>query len=247
MQYPHCDARILHAPGQCVYCDSHPEWQELRKTWNINFTGEYDREKDLCPAERSRGNLNQIEKWGGNRPTTTTNNLAPLVVVWDTGQSAAQLTPPKMPASATPEKCFYCANTWCVDCLNYQGQTLGTSCKCEHEIIRPKEPKKDPRTTLSGKPPVNQAGSAPGTIQSNGMYSDYWILSDEERAKGWVRPLRDTYQHKKCGAVTKMGRLLAETYARDPKFYTHTYCVRCQTHPPVQEFVWDVDGETVGS
>ena len=38
-QFPHCDARILHAPGECEYCDLHPEWQELRKVWGIAFTG----------------------------------------------------------------------------------------------------------------------------------------------------------------------------------------------------------------
>ncbi len=35
----HCDARVLHAPGECQYCDLHPEWQELRKAWGIAFTG----------------------------------------------------------------------------------------------------------------------------------------------------------------------------------------------------------------
>jgi hypothetical protein len=40
MQFPHCDGRILHAPGVCTYCDMHPEWQELRLAWGINFTGE---------------------------------------------------------------------------------------------------------------------------------------------------------------------------------------------------------------
>lgn len=38
-QFPHCDQRILHAPGECQYCDMHPEWQELRQAWGIAFTG----------------------------------------------------------------------------------------------------------------------------------------------------------------------------------------------------------------
>lgn len=66
-QYPHCDAGILHAPGECRYCDMHPEWQELRETWGINFTGQYDPNKLLCPAEQHR-NLTKIEGWGGNIP-----------------------------------------------------------------------------------------------------------------------------------------------------------------------------------
>jgi hypothetical protein len=74
----------------------------------------------------------------------------------------------------------------------------------------------------------------------------YLVLSDEERAKGFVRPVRRTYVHNKCGAATTMGRALAETYARDPKFYGATYCVGCRMHLPVNEFEWE-DGQVVGS
>lgn len=52
---------------------------------------------------------------------------------------------------------------------------------------------------------------------------------------------------KGCGTETRMGRELSETYARDPKFYGATYCVACQMHLPVSEFVWVVDGTRVGS
>jgi hypothetical protein len=79
----------------------------------------------------------------------------------------------------------------------------------------------------------------------------YLVLSEEERAKGWVRPYRDTYRHVKCSVspmvVTHMGQALSETYAKDPKFYGATYCVACRMHKPVSEFVWDKDGEVVGS
>jgi hypothetical protein len=50
-----------------------------------------------------------------------------------------------------------------------------------------------------------------------------------------------------CGVETKMGQALSETYARDPSFYGATFCVRCNQHLPVGEFVWSADGETVGS
>jgi hypothetical protein len=127
------------------------------------------------------------------------------------------------------------------------------------------------------------------------MHSDYWVLSDEERAKGFIRPVRHSYAHSGarpqyptreltpdereryedyyelfevypssmapctgrfwtgerlasgCGSVTKMGRKLAETYARDPKFYRATFCCHCQNHFPVDEFVWDGTTEVVGS
>lgn len=79
----------------------------------------------------------------------------------------------------------------------------------------------------------------------------YLVLSEAERAKGFVRPLRRSYQHTTCRVITSMSLDLAETYARNPKFYGATYCTRCSMHLPVAEFVW-VDGgsitdEVVGS
>jgi len=84
-------------------------------------------------------------------------------------------------------------------------------------------------------------------LQPNGQQKGYVVLSDAERAKGWVRPFRDSYKHLKCGSVTTMGRKLAETYARDPGFYSGTFCVGCGAHYPLKEFVWTGGGEQVGS
>lgn len=75
----------------------------------------------------------------------------------------------------------------------------------------------------------------------------YLVLSEEERAKGFVRPYRDAYRHSACGGVTHMGYELSATYARDPKFYGATYCCACARHLPVSEFTWTADGEVVGS
>jgi hypothetical protein len=75
----------------------------------------------------------------------------------------------------------------------------------------------------------------------------YLVLSEEERATGFVRPYRDAYRHDACGTVTTMGRELSETYARQPTFYGATYCCHCRMHKPVSEFVWVTDGERVGS
>jgi hypothetical protein len=79
----------------------------------------------------------------------------------------------------------------------------------------------------------------------------YLVLSEDERAKGYVRPLRTSYVHTACGAVTTMALAIAETYARQPGFYGATYCTTCRMHKPVGaagEFVWD-DGsnEKVGT
>jgi hypothetical protein len=82
----------------------------------------------------------------------------------------------------------------------------------------------------------------------------YLVLSEAERAKGFVRPVRFEYVHAKnrggCGASTTMGRELSETYAREPSFYGRTYCVGCRMHRPVGvdgEFVWAIDGRAVGT
>jgi hypothetical protein len=89
-------------------------------------------------------------------------------------------------------------------------------------------------------------------IESNGMQEAYLVLSAEERAKGFVRPLRTSYRHTVCGTVTRMGLDIAETYARDPNFYGGTYCMECRQHLPVSEFMWVDDqgrdtGQAVGS
>ncbi len=130
-----------------------------------------------------------------------------------------------------------------------------------------------------------------------GQNECYLILSEDERAKGFVRPVRRSYIHvgkridiskmreltegenerykqwnyigfipnedtessvtgrfitqkdlkKGCGVETTMGLALCETYARDPKFYSATYCGGCGIHLPVEEFVWAEDNQTVGS
>ncbi len=77
----------------------------------------------------------------------------------------------------------------------------------------------------------------------------YIVLSEEERAKGFVRPVRDTYVHSRCNTETSMPTAIAETYARNPYFYGSTYCVFCSMHRPVGpngEFSW-LDGTKVGT
>jgi hypothetical protein len=67
-QFPHCDQLVLHGPkANCRYCNEHPEWQQLREVWGINFTGENDPEKVPCPATLRRS-VENIHKWPGNRP-----------------------------------------------------------------------------------------------------------------------------------------------------------------------------------
>jgi hypothetical protein len=81
------------------------------------------------------------------------------------------------------------------------------------------------------------------------MQRCYLILPDGAR-KDLVRPVRRSYVHTKCGAVTTMAQAIAETYAAQPSFYGATYCVACRDHFPVGadgDFVWDGTSEKVGT
>lgn len=101
----------------------------------------------------------------------------------------------------------------------------------------------------------------------SGQQKGYVVLSADERARGFARPVRQTYTHVGkvtrmvndhngmewdqrvggCGSDTTMGLELAETYARCPSFYSGTFCVVCRTHKPLDEFVWKGTDEQVGS
>lgn len=105
-----------------------------------------------------------------------------------------------------------------------------------------------PDTTLTDGSPVtpDHREINPATGQQKG----YVVLSHEERAKGYVRPVRCGYVHDKCGTLTKMGLSLAETYARQPTFYSGTFCAYCRAHFPVGadgEFMWEGTTERVGT
>lgn len=102
-----------------------------------------------------------------------------------------------------------------------------------------------PKTCLTDGSPVtpDHREIDPNT----GMQKGYVVLCPEERAKGFLRPVRRSYKHTKCGTVTTMGHALAETYARDPGFYGGTFCCGCGAHFPVAEFTWEPDGSVVGS
>lgn len=69
--YPHCDFRVLHAPGTCDFCDEHPDWQEERVQKMIAFTNQkfpFDRRVEHpCPSTLYR-EPDKINAWVGNRP-----------------------------------------------------------------------------------------------------------------------------------------------------------------------------------
>ncbi len=88
---------------------------------------------------------------------------------------------------------------------------------------------------------------------SKGQQDVYLILPEEARKEQpYTRPLRYSYWHEKCERVTTMGRPIAETYARNPKFYGLTFCSGCNKHLDVDEFFWmddkgDPSSDQVGS
>lgn len=107
-------------------------------------------------------------------------------------------------------------------------------------------------TDRDGRQICTTSGETPSKVRAEqteetGQHESYLVLCEDERKKGFVRPYRDAYKHASCGTVTTMGRALSETYARDPGFYGATFCVHCNCHRPVAEFVWTIDGLQVGS
>lgn len=67
---PHRDTLVLHAPGECQFCDLYPRRQRTRQRARVRFTGEppeiYPYETAPCPAEMVRP-LDEIEATPGNR------------------------------------------------------------------------------------------------------------------------------------------------------------------------------------
>lgn len=112
----------------------------------------------------------------------------------------------------------------------------------------------EPRKTLSDRTQIY-----PGHREiikdgpRKGQQQGYVVLAEEEIAKGFIRPVRRSYKHLRCGVVTTMSQTLAETYARDPFFYSGTFCCGCGSHFPVGaeefggDFVWDGTNERVGT
>lgn len=106
----------------------------------------------------------------------------------------------------------------------------------------------EPRVTLADG---TQVYPEHRVLRPDGQQNDYVVLAEEERAKGFIRPVRRSYVHAKCGGKTTMGQTIAETYARNPFFYSGTFCCHCGAHSPVGEngeFTWaDGSDQKVGT
>jgi hypothetical protein len=102
--------------------------------------------------------------------------------------------------------------------------------------------RKVPAVGLTTDPDDPRLGHGADT-EPQDQHETYLVLSEEERAKGFTRPLYRSYVHHdpECGAVTTMGLALCETYRANPQFYGSTFCCGCLMHRPVGpegEFTW---------
>lgn len=96
------------------------------------------------------------------------------------------------------------------------------------------------RATNSGNPATNQPHESVPTNEkrSDGQFKDHWILSDDERAKGFVRPVRLSYRHvgrpgpkytmrdltaQEVKDYSKFGYIKFESYPRDKEPLTGRY------------------------
>jgi len=65
---PHCDAYVLHKPGDCQFCDDFPVLQAFRREHQIAFTDDNMLDNTCpCPATLFRS-TETIHLWHGNRP-----------------------------------------------------------------------------------------------------------------------------------------------------------------------------------
>jgi hypothetical protein len=105
--------------------------------------------------------------------------------------------------------------------------------------------------TVKGAEPEVLDGPTPTErTLPDGQKADHWVLCEDERSSGYVRPVRREYRHQACGQKTTMPIACAETYAKQPSFYGSTFCCACGGYFPVGEdgqFVWLDDGTKVGT
>lgn len=125
-----------------------------------------------------------------------------------------------------------------------RGRALGEIVRVAEGKLAEADETEEPKLCTTSGEPVDLVRA--NQTQEIGQYKGYVVLCPDERAKGFVRPYRDCYRHIVCDTVTTMSRALSETYAREPSFYSGTFCTGCNVHLPVAEFVWVADGQPVG-
>lgn len=233
---PHCDQRVLHAPGDCQYCDEYPDWQAAREAWGINFTGKREEGKLPCPSEGARS-LETTERWAGNRPAPVAQppieKLAPAQATQGLVDDPAKLDTTLLP--------------------NGQQRTYLVLSEAERAkgFVRPVRTSYYHAGIPGPRHPLRDL-----TDEERERYADEGYVKYEPYPEGessivgtfWTQERLDR-AGKGCGSRTTMGLALAETYARQPTFYSGTFCAKCGAHFPVGasgEFAWE-DGSRVGT
>lgn len=91
--------------------------------------------------------------------------------------------------------------------------------------MSPHLPDGDPRkVTISGKPAdptcvtCVDTGAPQPIDPATGMHRDYWVLSEEERSKGFVRPVRRSYRHVGLRPTYPTRELTAEESKRNADY-----------------------------
>jgi hypothetical protein len=92
------------------------------------------------------------------------------------------------------------------------------------------------------------------TAEEKSRYVEYNYVKYEEYLAGnssvigrfWTQKQLDRI-NSGCKKSTYMAESIAETYARDPQFYSGAFCCYCRAHFPNEEFVWAGIIERVGS
>lgn len=74
-------------------------------------------------------------------------------------------------------------------------------------------------TNSGSNPKLDTSCSVPDDAQRpDGQYVDHWVLPDEERAKGFVRPVRLSYRHVGLPAPQALRDLTAEEHEQYDRY-----------------------------
>lgn len=74
-----------------------------------------------------------------------------------------------------------------------------------------------------------------GERKEDGQYENHPTIDEGE----FQQPVKMVYIHETCNGATNMSRKIAESIARDPEYYTKTFCYQCGDYYPVEQFRWE--------
>lgn len=186
MKFPHVDPRTLHAPGNCKACDQHPELQKLRETWGLTFTSQ----EALSMVSAMPHGVTPLKL------PTTCNQTACV-----TELSCAVAGRCLMREPVTEEEAFNrgrevgASQQALNDLMDKNAEAAEKVRKASDPALLLGDLSTPPRTSTGGVTPGWENAGAAGPIGADGQHKSYWVLSEDERAEGFVRPVRSSYQH----------------------------------------------------